>query len=366
MGQDELLFANPQGVGEIYKVHGSCSSPDSLVLTAKDYVTFEQRNAYLAAKLMTIFVEHPVIFLGYSLGDRNVMSILRSVAGCLKQENIEELRDRLVFVQWQPEAEPSVDPYSIMMDGGLSLTVLRVTVPDFVDVFTVLSELKRSFPAKMLRRLKEQVYDLVLTDDPHNQLFVTDIDDDSKNGDIEVVFGVGVSAQLGQTGYIGLGRWDVIDDVISGSAVLDASAVVEQVLPRLLGGSANIPVFKYLRESGALDAEGNILDSATVHPRVRKMAEKSRGGISTGLTYEKAAARHLNGVQGVADLLEKEGSKGVLNYSVYLRPDDVSVDELRSFLESEREDRNIGWKSTQYVKLTCFLDWLVYGRREPI
>ncbi|UQT55994.1 SIR2 family protein [Streptomyces durmitorensis] len=241
VGQDELLFANPQGVGEIYKIHGSCRTPDSLVLTAKDYATFERRNAYLAAKLMTIFVEHPVVFLGYSLGDENVMSILRSVAGCLKQENIDELRDRLVFIQWQPEAESSVEPHTIMMDGGFSLTVLRVTVPDFVEVFEVLSGLKRAFPAKMLRRLKEQVYDLVLSDDPHNRLLVADIDDASKDDDIEVVFGVGVSAQLGQTGYVGLGRWNIIDDVISGDSSLDASAVLGQVLPRLLGDLRTYP-----------------------------------------------------------------------------------------------------------------------------
>ncbi|GAA1925924.1 hypothetical protein GCM10009837_59140 [Streptomyces durmitorensis] len=94
------------------------------------------------------------------------------------------------------------------------------------------------------------------------------------------------------------------------------------------------------------------------------MAEKSRGGISTSDTYGKAAPRHLEGVECLADLLEKEGVKGVLNYTVYMSPQAVSVDELRSFLEAEKSGREIGWKSTQYVKLTCFLDWLVYGRPE--
>lgn len=361
VGQDELLFANPQGVGEIYKVHGSYHKPNSLVLTAKDYATFERRNAYLAAKLMTIFVEHPVVFLGYSLGDRNVISILRSVAGCLKPENVDELRDRLIFIQWEPDVEPTVGPHTIMLDGGFSLTVLRVTVPDFREVFALLADLRRAFPAKMLRRLKEQVYDLVLSDDPHSRLYVADIDDDSREDDIEVVFGVGVSAQLGKTGYVGLGRWDIIDDVISGGSDLDASAVLHQVLPRLAQSGANIPVYKYLREAGALDENGCIRESANVDRRVQKMAEKSCGGISTGASYKKASSRYLEGVQGVADLLEKHGVKEVLNYAVYLAPEGLPVDELRSFLESEKEGRETGWKATQYVKLVCFLDWLTYG-----
>ncbi|MFG5723987.1 SIR2 family protein [Streptomyces murinus] len=361
-GQDELLFSTSQGIGEIYKIHGSYSAPDSLVLTAKDYANFEERNAYLAAKLMTIFVEHPVIFLGYSLGDQNVKMILQSIARCLTQDNIENLRDRLIFVQWEPSAEPSVDPYTIMMND-YPLSVLRVTVNDFVDVFAILSELKRSFPAKLLRRLKEQVYDLVLADDPHNRLVVADIDDKARSEDIEVVFGVGVHAKIGKQGYVGLTRWDIIEDVVDGKSEFEAGSIVTQVLPGLLKGSGNLPVYKYLAEYNALDESGNVKTDLVIDPRITSMAEKSKDGISTGESYKKNSSRFLDGVLGIADLLEKKGVDGVINYGVYLNPEIVSIDELRSFLETHKHLKDETWGATQYVKLTCFLDWLSYGRR---
>lgn len=55
VGQSDLFFRNPQSIGEIFKIHGCCSNFSSLVLTKNDYENFNNKNAYLAAKLLSIF-----------------------------------------------------------------------------------------------------------------------------------------------------------------------------------------------------------------------------------------------------------------------------------------------------------------------
>ncbi len=47
IGQEELLFSSTQEIGEIYKIHGCCTSPNSLVVTENDYKRFDKRNPYL-------------------------------------------------------------------------------------------------------------------------------------------------------------------------------------------------------------------------------------------------------------------------------------------------------------------------------
>jgi hypothetical protein len=86
VGQDELVFADPAGVGEIYHVHGATADPNSIVLTEEDFKEYNARNPYLIAKLLTLFAEHPVIFLGYSISDPNIIETLTKLAACLTRD----------------------------------------------------------------------------------------------------------------------------------------------------------------------------------------------------------------------------------------------------------------------------------------
>ena len=56
VGQKELIFSAIQGVAEIFKIHGSVENPESLIINERDYMDCDRHSAYLAAKLMTIFM----------------------------------------------------------------------------------------------------------------------------------------------------------------------------------------------------------------------------------------------------------------------------------------------------------------------
>lgn len=116
VGQSQLIFSAIQGLAEIYKIHGSIEVPESIVINEEDYILFEKKSAYLAAKLMTIFMEYPIIFMGYSISDSNVQSIIKAIVNCLDISQIKQLEDRFIFIEYNQEMVGAhVTPYTIVI-----------------------------------------------------------------------------------------------------------------------------------------------------------------------------------------------------------------------------------------------------------
>lgn len=161
IGQEELLFSNPQAIGEIYKIHGCSTNSQSIILTDSDYNKFNEKNTYLAAKLITLFVEHPIVFIGYSISDENISSLLRAISACIGRDNIEQLRKNLIFIQrLSKDEEPNISDTYITIEG-IQIPLVLVKTDDFIPVYKAIHATKRKIPARVLRYCKEQLYELV-------------------------------------------------------------------------------------------------------------------------------------------------------------------------------------------------------------
>ena len=354
VGQDELLFSDTQGIAEIYKIHGSAGVPDSLVLTDKDYEGFHERNPYLAAKLLTIFVEHPIVFLGYSLTDQNVQEILQSLVVGLREQNVNKLQQRLIFVEWGDGVTPSLTD-TVLPIGEVTLPITRIHVPDFREVFAALGKRRRAIPAKVLRLLKEQVYDIVLTNDPSERLVAfTDIDSDTAK-DVEVVFGVG--AKYATVGVVGLTRREVLLDILDHpSRNLPPQIVLDQFYERMQAGWW-VPGFKYLAQAGHLDATGELLTDAAVK-------EDIRARVATTVARINAECLTVNGAEKktMAELRASHEVHWLLanGFKLPALTDDVSG--IREFLVwvEDNEDLSQAWHS-HFARSVLAYDYMKYG-----
>lgn len=95
IGQDIIWSRADNNSKTIYKIHGSVSKPSSIVITQEDYDNFMASSKYLYAKLLTLFWENPIVFMGYGIGDDNVKNVLDTILDVMTEEQKKEFEQRI-------------------------------------------------------------------------------------------------------------------------------------------------------------------------------------------------------------------------------------------------------------------------------
>lgn len=133
---EQILSTPHKSVGEILKIHGSATQPDSLILTDEDYDEFTSRKRYLSSKMLTYFAEHPLLIVGYSASDPNVRSILSWVNQLLPGD--EMVAEDIYFLKFRRDIE-AMDEYSlrkrIQTGEDRYISVKQIVAKDFDWVF---------------------------------------------------------------------------------------------------------------------------------------------------------------------------------------------------------------------------------------
>lgn len=371
IGQSQLIFSPIQGVGEIYKIHGCCSCPESIVITEDDYKDFNDNNAYLSAKLLTVFLEHPIIFMGYSLNDENIKRILNDITKCLSQSQLSELKNRLIFIEWNNTDQPDeIGPYNIIFDKK-SIEMTRIFIKDFSQIYQILleNEVKSRYSISLLRKLKKDIYDLVLANDPTSNIKV--VSPYSKRYDdatepFEFVIGVGVSREFGKRGLIGLTAEDLFRDIVfddlKGYPDFDIKILLLQALPELLKrNSYSVPIYKYINLGYQI---GLTLDQLPPEIHRTYVSEFSEF-LCTTLQKEKLR-RPLPAEMTINKLREECSDLDCIRPISLLDEDNIDLAELHSFLtEIFKTYPNILKKDsdgpkTDFRRLIKIFDWLKY------
>ena len=356
IGQEELLFSPIQGSGEIYKIHGCCDKPKSIIINEEDYKDFEEKNAYLAAKILTIFLEHPIIFIGYSLSDINIQNILKSIIKCLSQENLKKLKDRLIFIEWNNgEDEDSISQFSKDFGDGKSLEMTKVKLKDYSPLYEALIQNKGKYRTNLLRNLKKDVYDLVLTNKPGTKMKVVGLEEDDKLDEVEVVVGVGILSEFGKKGYLGLKASEIYKDIVLDDGNFeDVDTLINKALPQLLKqNSWSMPMYKYLS-----DFNGE-------YPECIK--ENIKHSIDDFINDQQKVRKYKSNYNSINELRRQYGDYKALAYIPYVREEDIHIDELEQLIKDLLISDPLCLDESPYKsnlkRVIRMYDWLKYYKR---
>lgn len=364
IGQDGLFANRNHGVAEIYKIHGCCNDPNSQILTASDYEEFRKKNPYLSSKLLTTFIERPIIFLGYSLSDPHILEILEDIVRCFPEKKIDALKNNVIFFEWVPDIEVPTITESVLLK---TLPVKLIRSRDYIDLFQVLSEMHRRIPAHVFRQIKDELYDLVLTNDPKGKLYVKDADEVAEDKTPnEYVVGYGAigktkkSEHISKLGVVGLDRQDLVRDVIFESNSYSSTDIVFEAFPKLLKGNTKCPVFKYLFETGLVSDQGEVDTDGLCEGLIIRSSASVSHFRPQG--YEAQRASNIPEVEiGIKELYDLDDLNLFLRMAVFVPAEKVELNEFQSILKKHVDDAFTSNERSQFVRLACFYDLLKYS-----
>lgn len=362
IGQNELLFSTIYEVAEIYKIHGCCSKPDSIVINSHDYDLFIRKSAYLSSKILTLFLERPIIFLGYSVSDPNIRRILRSISECLENSQLEQLKKRLIFIEWvETPEEEGVSERQFDFDNGKTITMENIKLFDYSILYLAILNNSVKYDVRALRRIKSQLYELVQTNKPTEKLYIaTNIEDDSQ--DIDFVVGVGVYGKFGKVGYRGIKAEELYLYAIGQSELgYDDDMILKETVPSLHNGRTIWPIRQFISRCQSVDC---------VNEKVRFSLDKSIKDLLSSVQKQSIKRRGFTDIPCIVDYYKQHGLSKTISNIFTSDFNKIDPDDLLQFIKLALEDDpallSITGKGHQtrsnFKKCISLWDILVYSK----
>lgn len=269
-------------IGNIFKVHGCVTSPETIIITEEDYEKIRTRQKVMNARLVTFFAEHPVFFLGYSLDDLNIQEFMNQVYYSFSDntEAIKKISEKFLVVEWEKNQKNTIVENATLMKE-YKMPLKKMETDNFKKIFEGLDKLKINVSIKELKAA-EGVLALALKGNKEKNLkFVNFIDisrlDKNKLLDRDVVVGYGT--QLLNCIYNGqLNAFQIIE-YKKKDIIIDSEDFMKVYLPDLKKRNTNgvIPFFYYFKdcynELENFDEEV-ILALLVVYKRLKKCIDK--------------------------------------------------------------------------------------------
>lgn len=246
------FFKETTGWGELYKIHGTSSDPASIIITAEDYESYNENSILLNAKLLSSLVDAPILFLGYSLSDENVRSLLRTYAKNMPTD-VSQNSDRITIVEYVPDEKQVVE--NVEHDPVLGITYTRIRTDNFSSLFEEVAEINQGVSPAYIRKYQQEFKQIIEVKGREGKLdtfltYANNIDDMSEEQRLQnTAIAIGDRAYL----FISPTLVDYLTDYLT-----EADNITIQVTARFLAQQQHNAYVPYLRILNRIKQSGDI------------------------------------------------------------------------------------------------------------
>lgn len=154
------FFKNTYGYSEIYKIHGCVESPNDIVITKDDYDKFNQNSVLISSKIISMLINSPIIFLGYSLTDTNVRGIIKDFTRSLTDDEVHFLENKLVVIERKEGEHDLVE--EVVDDRDLGCKVRVIKTDNYELVFRKIGAINQGIAPSAVRKYQHVIKELII------------------------------------------------------------------------------------------------------------------------------------------------------------------------------------------------------------
>ncbi|CAH1855164.1 SIR2 family protein [Convivina intestini] len=188
------LFDSSTSWNDLYKIHGSISEPNSIMITDKDYEKMKRSSVLVNAKILSSLTESPIIFLGYSLTDKNVQSLLSDFSDNLPY-SIAQAANLVGVVEYKPGLSEITQVISQQSESKLYYT--SITTDNFTSIYQQIYKVNQGYSPNEISKFKNAFKEIIATKGQEGNLDtvltsfsdLNNLSEDIKNKNIVVAFG---------------------------------------------------------------------------------------------------------------------------------------------------------------------------------
>lgn len=354
--QHQLFNADSYNISEIYKIHGSATDANSIIITKEDYDKFRESRKLIIAKMLTLFAESPIVFLGYSFTDENIQLIITDFLSCLSEKQLENIREHFVFISYKKGESNLIEiKRNVTSKNGIEIPITEIQTDNYSLIFDTLNKITPGIsPAKVreTRRVVKTIVDSSIASSDAEAIIVG-IDDLSQINLSGKPLAIAIGYRESILNKFGYGIFDddmILEDILYDNKNFDPDAMCLDRF-KSIPSSRLLPVFKYVNHATVSVPIGSKLEKyINLHNSVDKIITKNIEKTLKNLPVIKDYFELQSEIRNRSDVNKKSGLllKNINYYSL-----NQIRDVCKEIFEFDKEAIKI---STNFKRCVMYID----------
>ncbi|MGP6835904.1 SIR2 family protein [Klebsiella pneumoniae] len=331
---NDILLSNPYG--SVYKIHGCVSDSNNIIITREDYDNFNNKYELIRAQLLSIFIHNPIIFIGYSISDSNIKSLLKTIFSYVNLNTAlaKKIRDNFLLVEYAPDNQSiEITEHDIDIEGMATIRINKIKTDNYTAIYDALSKLVLPVSAMDIRKV-QKVWNTIKSGG-EIKVNITENIDELKNEDMVLAVGSEKTVK-----YEFQTKTEMIQNYFK---IVDEanSQLISLLNKQVISTRERFPIFAF----------SSICENLI---NVDKYKSRQIDKIIDDLKrYVRDCENNYTSITDITNNLADWKVIGGIMYAVM--EDNISLSELKKYLED-----NAGRCDTDFRKLLCLYDYLAY------